>query len=524
MRHRGRISRHLLKTEVLLAVVGVALPMLAVFVLGWVWLRENGLLLPFVATIAGFVVLIAIIHQVLGKQKKGEPARPSELSTDLDVAANPEWNERQKAAYETARAHIGASLTEPIEDLGAAQDLAVSVIETVARQFETTRRDCFDATLPEFLLFAEQVPGRYRRILKKHVPYVDAVSLYRPAQAWRHRQTLQNAFKTGSVLWRAQRFLTNPVHGVISEVWRSSQDYLGVSVSRELLLEMQKALFEVVAQVAVDLYSDNLRLSDQELLEIQLQEIAGDRRRLARPDSALRVAFVGQVSSGKSSLINELTGQDIAEVDALPTTDAPTIHEVVVGDADFRILDTPGLDGTGKVTQRVVAEAVDADIVVWVLKANRPSREIDRSSLALFHQSFATEPERLAPPILFVATFVDQLATDWPYPENSLPHEVRDLFEQACDAAARELGVKRPIPASSGAPPWNIASVRRALIGLYADGLKTQRNRARREARTAGIATNLKRSGSGAWELVKAGARITQRGVSGNDRSGPSGS
>ncbi len=511
------IRKLLLRTEVVLAIVGVALPLLAVFVLGWVWLRENGLLLPFVVAIAAFVVLVAIIHRVLSDQGTDEAARSSEVSTDLHVDPNPEWDDHQKAAYKIVCAHIAERLLEPIDAPGAAQDLAVSVIETAAKQFEGRRRNSFDATLPEFLLFAEQVPSRYRRILKKHVPYIDAVSLYRPAQAWRHRQTLQNAFETGSVLWRAQRFLTNPVHGVISEVWRSSQDYLGVSVSRELLLEMQRALFEVVGQVAVDLYSDNLRLSDQELLEIQLEEIAGDRRRLARPDGALRVAFVGQISSGKSSLINALTGQDIAEVDSLPTTDTATIHEVSVGDADFRVLDTPGLDGSSQIMKRVVEEALDADIVVWVLKANRPSREIDRSSLARFQEFFEAEPERLQPPILFVTTFVDQLAPTWPYPENSLPHDVWDLFENVCDAAAHELEIKRPIPASTGTTPWNVASVRRALVGLYAEGLKTQRNRARREARPAGIATNLKRSRRGAWEIVKAGARITQRNARGED-------
>ncbi|WP_093163933.1 GTPase family protein [Aliiruegeria lutimaris] len=253
-----------------------------------------------------------------------------------------------------------------------------------------------------------------------------------------------------------------------------------------------------------------------------LRRVLTSDSRLTRPDSALRVAFVGQISSGKSSLINELTGQDIAEVDVLPTTDAPTIHEVAVDDASFRILDTPGLDGSIKVAKRVAEEAADADIAVWVLKANRPSREIDRASLKLFNEHFENEPERLQPPVLFVLTFMDKLAPIWPYAEHALPPEVRDRFEDACNAAAKELEIQRPIPASTGATPWNIASIRRALIGLYADGLKTQRNRARREARTAGVATNLKRSGSGAWEVVKAGARIAKRGVSGDSGSGPS--
>ncbi|PRY21267.1 hypothetical protein CLV78_110142 [Aliiruegeria haliotis] len=523
MRQRRRIRELLLKAEVVLAIVGVGLPLLAVFVLGWVWLRENGLLLSFVATLAGFVVLVAIIHRALGAQSTDDTPQPSADLTELQVAPDPEWNDRQKTAYEAVCAHIAEKLVDPIEDVGAAQDLAASVIETAARQFEDSRRDCFDATLPEFLLFTEQVPSRYRRILKKHVPYIDAISLYRPAQAWRNRQSVKNASKIGTFLWRGQRFLTNPVHGVISEVWKSSQDYLLVSVSRELQLEMQRALFEVVGQVAVDLYSDNLRLSDQELLEIQLQEIAGDRRRLARPDSALRVAFVGQISSGKSSLINALTGEDIAEVDVLPTTDAPTIHEVLIEDASFRILDTPGLDGSTKVSRRVAVEAADADIVVWVLRANRPSREIDRIALALFHGHFENEPERLEPPVLFVLTFMDKLAPNWPYAEHELPRDVREAFENACNAAAKELEIQRPIPASTGAISWNIAPVRRALIGLYADGLKTQRNRARREATAGGIASNLKRSGSGAWEVMKAGARIAKKGVSGDDGSNSSG-
>ena len=63
----------------------------------------------------------------------------------------------------------------------------------------------------------------------------------------------------------------------------------------------------------------------------------------------LRIAVAGQISAGKSSLINALLGRDVAEVDVIPTTDAARTYETTFDDVEAMLLDMPGLDGSAKI-------------------------------------------------------------------------------------------------------------------------------------------------------------------------------
>lgn len=115
--------------------------------------------------------------------------------------------------------------------------------------------------------------------------------------------------------------------------------------------------------------------------------------RFAEPERPLLVVFAGPTGSGKSTLVNSLTGLELTAAGALrPTTSRPLVltgdpdHGAeVAGDLDAEMrtglapvlehmtfVDTPDIDSTAT-RHRVIAEALidRADIVVFVVSASR---------------------------------------------------------------------------------------------------------------------------------------------------------
>ena len=68
----------------------------------------------------------------------------------------------------------------------------------------------------------------------------------------------------------------------------------------------------------------------------------------------LHIALMGRTNSGKSSLVNALTGQDAALVSALPgTTTDPVMKSMEIhGIGACTFIDTPGFDDTTELGEK----------------------------------------------------------------------------------------------------------------------------------------------------------------------------
>ena len=121
--------------------------------------------------------------------------------------------------------------------------------------------------------------------------------------------------------------------------------------------------------------------------------------RLSRPDTPMRVVFAGPTGSGKSTLVNSLSGLHVSDTGALrPTTkgpvllaaerSAPVLSEiggvtchVVFGEApileSMSLVDTPDIDST-ETGHRAMAETLvdNADVVVFVTSVLRYADEV----------------------------------------------------------------------------------------------------------------------------------------------------
>ena len=106
----------------------------------------------------------------------------------------------------------------------------------------------------------------------------------------------------------------------------------------------------------------------------------------------VHVGFFGMRNAGKSSLVNAVTGQDLAVVSDTPGTTTDPVRKAMellpVG--PVLIVDTPGLDDVGDLGGKRVAKAqraIDAtDVAVLVVDAVRGMTDLDREMAAAFVQ------------------------------------------------------------------------------------------------------------------------------------------
>lgn len=486
------------------------LPLTITSVLGFFWLHERGWLLWFVlASIALFAVARGTRFAVRLRKPQVPPEREMK-----SPAIDPEWSAPEVAAYERAQSLINRRLDAPLpwEELPAE---GLAVVELVAADLSGGKRTALDFTVPEALLLVDRVSLRYREFLRRHVPFSDQLSVRALYWLWRRQDQALAAWETGFLAYRGVRLVLNPALGLLREVERAVTSGMQDRLTDQFMRDAQAILLEEVAQAAVDLYSGRLRFSEAELMQIQLGSELRDRSQLVQNDDPVRILVVGQVSAGKSSLINALLGQtDMgapgmgasgAETDMAPTTDRLTAHETVIDDIPVRLVDTMGLDGSDKVVQRLTKEMAEADLIVWAMRASRPGRGLDVALLERFNAVFSDDPTRRRPPVLFVATAADTLVPGWPYPANRLPESAQHRLGQAMAAIAADMGAGAVIPVCAETPEWNIDTLLDALSDALSESLMTQRNRRRVSGTKGGwqLRENLGRAGRGLGKGVQ---------------------
>ncbi|HHS97896.1 MAG TPA: GTP-binding protein [Chloroflexi bacterium] len=185
-----------------------------------------------------------------------------------------------------------------------------------------------------------------------------------------------------------------------------------------------------------------------------LEALDWDRLSLAvQQEAAARLAIVGPVNAGKSTLFNLLKGQKISPVTAVPGTTREVVEERM---GPFILVDTPGFGEVDGVDRAEIARraAEEADVVLLLLDAAAGLRQSDYE----IYQSLLGAGK----PVVVALNKADLVQRD---------------LSAVLEDAERKLGV-RPIPISAKtgwgvaahliptiveAHPWMLVALGRAL-------------------------------------------------------------
>ena len=167
----------------------------------------------------------------------------------------------------------------------------------------------------------------------------------------------------------------------------------------------------------------------------------------------MRLVLIGQVSAGKSSLVNALAQESRSAVGPLPTTARVAEYRLeLAGRPAVSLVDMPGLeDGT---EAEFLEQVERADLVVWVASATQPARDTDRKALAAVRAWAAAQLTRRVPPIVLALTHIDELrpAGEWQPPydiaapavRRRAPSAPRSIPSRRCSVFRRRRSCRWP--------------------------------------------------------------------------------
>ncbi|MBL1376649.1 GTPase family protein [Zobellella iuensis] len=489
-----RLLRRRLPAFPLVLLLGGALPVLLLSLLGALYLFERG-------AWGWFLLLLLLACLPLPwLRRRQAPAIP-----DWQPEPDGQWSAFEREIWQRALA-TGRERLAREPEWARLREHSLALFRQVAADYHPGGREAELAfTLPELLLLTEEVSRRYRRFLLEHVPYVEQLRLDRLHGLYRQRDRLRAA-KRWYDAYRWLRLLTP--EGWVAAGRDRILGELFEGMSEQLQLQLKQALLAEVAAVAIDLYGGRFRLAQRELPPDP--RLAEDQQDLAPDPAPLRVLLVGQPNAGKSSLINALLGRTVAEVSALPSTERKRVYRYQLeGIPLLHLVDTPGIATPEAAEDWLVRQMADSDLVLWLLKANQSARQADLSLKQAF-DAYLARPEqrgRRAPPLLALVNQVELLP-----PVSAPPGDPAKIatIREALDYNRTLLGADQALALSlaPGQPQQGLEELLERLAAAHDDAIQTQLARRRQGAQSPALKAQLarlRRLGRQMWGLYRDG-------------------
>ncbi|CAA6826313.1 MAG: FIG01201846: hypothetical protein, partial [uncultured Thiotrichaceae bacterium] len=404
----------------LIVVMSAVLPMLIMMGFGVVLSIKYGhlLALSIAITISTLVVIIPlyVMSRTPDKDKpEGQPL--PDIDEDL-VKASSDWSQTELAIWNDSKAHTRERLRAGL-DWGKIDAAGLEVLEIVAQKFG---KKTLDFSVPEGLKLFEEVSHRYKLVLKENIPgieYIKVSHMKAGYEAYDKYGVLGQQVVTAAI-WanHAKNLYFDPLKVAFDVARQQASSSMTKGFVDDMQLKAKETLLDEVAAVAIDLYSGRFSLEDEDLRVASTP--VPDEEHFASVLEPIRIVVVGQTGAGKSSIINVLKDELAAEVDVLPSTQASTLYSAIINEIEVRIVDLRGLDGKPDTEKVMLNEMTQADLVLWVLKANQSARDLDKQLNDKFGVFYA-DPKNVSskkPLVIAVVNQVDKLKpiTEWQPP------------------------------------------------------------------------------------------------------------
>ena len=457
---------------------------------------KYGYLLELSITIAISTLVVSVPLFILSRTAD-KPAKATVQETKIEikeglVKASEEWSHNELAIWKQSQRYSRELLKDNVE-WGNLDEIGLDVLEFVATKFD---KKALDFSIPEGLKLFEEISQRYKAVVQEHIPGIEYLKLSYIKAGYdaydKYGDLGQKIVKAAIWANHAKNLYYNPLK-VVSDL---SREQATASMTKGVVSDMQQtakeALLDEVAAVAIDLYSGRFSLEESDLQASKISK--QDEKRVATELEPIRIVMVGQTSSGKSSIINTLKEELVAEVDVLPSTDNVTVYSALVNDAEVRVVDLQGLDGNEKTEKQMLKEMTQADLVLWVLKANQSARDLDKQLNEKFERYYA-DPKNISrkkPTVISVVNQVDRLNPAWEWePPYDLERPIAakaKVIKQAMEYNKKLLcsDLVLPLSISIDKTHFGVEELKQTLVDKITEAYNVQRNRQRKEAMERG--------------------------------------
>ncbi|MBU1058707.1 MAG: 50S ribosome-binding GTPase [Proteobacteria bacterium] len=421
------------------------LPWLALLVLGGYWLWQHDWFYQGMAILsASFALTYCLLHW------RRHTNKPVFVDT-ISIQPNPNWPDNAQSIWleiETL-AERWQKEANLLTDMSKVLLLTNEVLTMVAKHFHAdSKRPLLEFPLPYLLKLIVLVCNDIQHEVLDKIPGSHAVRVgdfLRAKRALDSINNLKSVFNVGNWLFNWPGAAMTHARGLLFSKGLNT-------VTSEITNRLINAYIKKLGYYAIELYSGQLTLDDivpNERLSSASKKDTSES--LARDQSIepLRFLILGQVSSGKSSLINALFGEVKCASGILPTTSGITPYVLERdGLQQAIILDSAGY-GSLLNDQNLVAlkrEWKNIDVIILVCNATQAARHMDAQQLQAVRCYFQQECRTQALPVIIaVATHIDRLrpVREWnpPYqiiqPDNAKAHNIRE----ACLAISKDLNL-----------------------------------------------------------------------------------
>ena len=433
--------------RIILVVFLITIPLLVLAVTGSYYLWTKGLSFHVWWPLAGCMILGYLLAWYW--QQKRMLLRP------VDFAAPLHWTERDQEAWKLVKARAEQASKINMDDFVEFQfyvDTAQEMAQELSHFYHPRAKDPIGSlTIPEILAVIELAAHDMAELVDQYLPGGHLLTV----SDWRRAKQVSDWYRTANNAY----WLISAIFSPINTGIRYTTSKLGMSrpfqlLQQNLLTWFYTAYVHRIGTYLIDVNSGRLRVGArryQELLKGMTTDSAapGVDGDAAEQIGQVTITVVGQVKSGKSSLINALLGEQRARTDVLPATDEITRYELRSEGIPTRlvVLDTVGYGHTGprEDQMRATEEAArQSDLLLLVLHARNPARQADLTMLRSLKQWFASRIDLKMPSILGIMTHIDLLspAMEWAPPYNwTKPERLKERqVWEAWNALREQLG------------------------------------------------------------------------------------
>ncbi|MEJ6123475.1 50S ribosome-binding GTPase [Vibrio sp. 2-Bac 85] len=489
-----------------IAVVSAILPVLMMVGFGLFLAIQYDYLLILSICIAVSTLLISLPLWLTNRHQdkrrlQEQQKKLNENSTQVDdslVKVNKDWSTHEVVIWEQSKIQARQLLSADTE-WRELDKVAYQLMNFVAQAFD---KKGLDFSIPEGLQLLEEISRRYQLVVKEYIPAIELVKISHLTSGYKayeqYGEVGQKAIKVAIWANYAKNLYLNPAKFATDLLKDQSTSGMTQGLFENIQIQAKQALLDEVVSVAIDLYSGRFSFEQG---SVTASDIATqDVQRMAADLEPIRIVIVGQTNAGKSSVINVLKEQLMAEVDVLPCTDGTIVYQASLDDIDIRLIDLQGLDGKPKTEQSMLAEMTSADLILWMLKADQPARALDKNLKTKF-DAYYDDVKHISSKKATVVGIVNQVdrlkpIDDWQPPYDLIQPDLVEakaakakIIKQAMDYNQTLLMPDKMIALSisPNKPHFGIESLKNTLQAEIENANNVQRNRQRREAIGKGI-------------------------------------